>query len=149
MLAHEVLLLLGQIAEVVGGAADEDLARGQGLALAERGAGREHAERFDGGAAGDGSAHTNEGVILDGACVETAVSADVDIVADADGVDLLTGRLGADPGQILNCGILADGDLGGVAPNGDSMPEGAAFSEGNVTDNSGVGSNPIALNMVD
>jgi hypothetical protein len=86
---------------------------------------------------------------LDGAGVETAVSADVNIITDADGVGLLAGRLGADPGEVLNCGILANGDLGGVAPNGDSMPEGAAFSEGNVTDNSGVGSNPIALNMVD
>jgi len=114
-----MLLLLRQIAQVLGRSASKDLTGWHSRTFGNYSSGRDDGEGRDSSTARDRSAHTDKAVIFESASIELDVGANLNILADSS----LATSGAADASQILDCRVLTNGDRKSVTADNHTMPE--------------------------
>lgn len=144
MLAHYVLLFLGEVAQVSSRTASPDLARRNFRVGWNDGAGRNHSERFDTSSALHSGAHANEGVIFERARVKANISPHVHVLSNDDLVALLL-RQRPYTRQILQRRIFANRNRSLISTQNDTVPQARSLAQLHITDHCSVRSNPVGL----
>ena len=88
----------------------------------------------------NGSSHADKCEVLEGAGIEVSVRADLDIVSNSDNTGV---RVASNVDVVLNDRVLADVDGGLVSTDNSSVPERSTLTKVDVSDDSGIGGNPV------
>ena len=144
VLTNDMLLSLSHITQVVSRRAGKDLTRRHSLAIRKVGTGCKDSEALDNGAFAHSGTHTNIGEGLELTLINLGICSNVDIITDGD-----SGRGGivtrSNSAVVLQNGVLADADLGGVAAESGSMPGRGTFTHGHIADEHRVGCDPVRI----